>query len=96
MPTCPHCGDRCAQAWCGFCERALEIPSCAFRKCDDPNCYWCVVLPQRFAVVPCPTLVEDQACRFVKGHPPPCQPKSKRKRRRDPETRLEWAPEEDS
>jgi len=65
MTICPTCGDTCAQAWCGFCERALPHPdspftqlrdpprNCAFAQCDDPACYFCVGMKLKFHVEPC-------------------------------------------
>jgi hypothetical protein len=52
---------------------------CAFGECDDPHCYFCVVLPRKFPkVVACPNVLavegKRRRCRYVLGHPPPCRP----------------------
>jgi hypothetical protein len=70
VTICPTCGDVCAQAWCGFCERALPHPdspfpqlrepprNCAFQQCRDPDCYWCVGMKLKFHVEACGQPVE--------------------------------------
>jgi len=90
MRICPDCGETCAHDWCGFCERALPhadspfpqppLRSCATGHCTDPNCYICVVMQEKFRVVPCPRHTADgDPCRFIAGHPPPCKGKPARK-----------------
>lgn len=79
MRTCPTCGESCAQAWCGFCERMLPLESgCAFGQCTDPDCVFCTTR-ERWRVVPCSGEAEGLPCRLVKGHHGWCQPVTKRK-----------------
>lgn len=47
---------------------------CAFGKCDDPQCYFCVLMPQKFPpIVPCHPM-----CRYVRGHRGACRPPDKK------------------
>lgn len=45
---------------------------CAIGTCDNPECYICVVMPAKFAIVLCPTVVDGERCRYVKDHPGGC------------------------
>lgn len=87
MRICPDCGESCAQAWCGFCERMLAPAGCGFGPCGDPDCYLCTKVPVLAAPVPrCPHEVESGTgknvhlvlCRFIEGHRPPCRPSTRR------------------
>jgi hypothetical protein len=58
---------------------------CAFEKCDDPACYFCVVMPARFRIVACGRLVDAGGkkgvvpCRLVAHHHGVCKPSTKRR-----------------
>ena len=121
MRICPGCGETCAHAWCGFCERVLdpkyeyfprvepaEVAAalgatvigrrCAFGECDDPACYFCVVMPVRFRVVVCGREVDAgpkhgrRPCRLVRGPTGLCKPSTRRRVEESGEDAW-WTPE---
>lgn len=67
--------------------------------CDNPNCYCCVILPQRFpqTYAPCDKVVlvktdagkkQAKPCRLILGHLGPCRPPyPKHTRETKPDTR---------
>jgi len=78
--TCPTCGEPCAQAWCGFCERFLPLErGCAFGECTDPECYICVTMQAKFKTEHCTGQVGDKPCRLVARHRGPCLPGTKKR-----------------
>jgi len=52
---------------------------CALGQCTDPNCYICVVMPEKFKVERCEGQVGDKPCRLVARHRGPCLPGTKKR-----------------